>query len=56
MFEARFQSFTESADPSHGKARVAALRQEMRTQGLDGFIVPRADEQQNEYVLSGWAG
>ena len=50
MFEARFQSFTESADPSHGKARVAALRQEMRTQGLDGFIVPRADEQQNEYV------
>ena len=50
MFETRFQSFTESADPSHGKARVAALRKEMHKHGLDGFIIPRADEQQNEYV------
>ena len=50
MFEAHFQSFTESADPSHGKARLASLRKELKAQGLDGFIVPRADEQQNEYV------
>jgi Xaa-Pro aminopeptidase len=50
MFEARFQTFSEHADPSHGKARIAALRKELRANGLDGFIVPRSDEQQNEYV------
>ncbi len=50
MFEARFQSFTESADPSHGKARLSALRKELNARKLDGFIVPRSDEQQNEYV------
>jgi Xaa-Pro aminopeptidase len=31
-------------------ARVAALRGELRRQGLAGFIVPRADEHQGEYV------
>jgi Xaa-Pro aminopeptidase len=31
-------------------ARVKLLRQEMAAQGLDGFIVPRADEHQGEYV------
>jgi Xaa-Pro aminopeptidase len=31
-------------------ARVARLRQELTVQGLDGFIVPRADEHQGEYV------
>jgi Xaa-Pro aminopeptidase len=30
--------------------RLAALRAEMRAQGLDGFLVPRADEYQGEYV------
>lgn len=50
MFEARFQSFTESADPSHGAARARALRAELARRGLDGFIVPRSDEHQNEYV------
>jgi Xaa-Pro aminopeptidase len=50
MFETRFQSFTESVDPSHGKARVAALRKELKARKLDGFIIPRSDEQQNEYV------
>ncbi len=29
---------------------LAALRQELRRQGLDGFIVPRADEHLGEYV------
>ncbi|MDB5572737.1 MAG: X-Pro aminopeptidase [Hyphomicrobiales bacterium] len=65
MFESVFQTFTESADPSHGAARVAALRAELKTRGLDGFVVPRADEHQNEYVpanaerlawLSGFTG
>ena len=50
MFESRFQTFTESADPSHGKARLLALRKELVNRKLDGFIVPRSDEQQNEYV------
>ena len=50
MFEARLQSFTETADPSQGAARLAALRAELRRRELDGFVVPRADEHQNEYV------
>ena len=32
------------------RERMAALRQELRRQGLDGFIVPRADEHLGEYV------
>ena len=30
--------------------RVAALRSELKRRGLDGFVVPRADEHQGEYV------
>jgi len=30
--------------------RLAALRAELRNRGLDGFVVPRADEHQGEYV------
>ena len=52
MFESVFQSFEDQADASKGAARVAALRTEMRRLGLDGFIVPRADRHQNEYVPS----
>ncbi|KMO42468.1 X-Pro aminopeptidase [Methylobacterium variabile] len=46
---ARFQSFE---DPSHreGAARVAALRAAMAQRGFAGFVVPRADEHQSEYV------
>ncbi|MET0257053.1 MAG: aminopeptidase P family protein [Methylobacterium sp.] len=45
----RFQTFD---DPSHRKApeRIAALRAAMREVGVDGFVVPRADEHQSEYV------
>ncbi len=40
------------ADPAHGDhgARLAALRAELQRRGLDGFVVPRADEYQGEYV------
>jgi Xaa-Pro aminopeptidase len=31
-------------------ARLRRLREELAAQGLDGFIVPRADEHQGEYV------
>jgi Xaa-Pro aminopeptidase len=34
----------------HPDWRLAALRAELRDQGLDGFIVPRADEHLGEYV------
>ena len=40
-------------DPSHGAARVAKLRAELANSGFAGFIVPRADEHQNEYVPAG---
>ncbi|MDX7950458.1 aminopeptidase P family protein [Lichenihabitans sp. Uapishka_5] len=53
MFEAVFQSFTETADPSQGAARTAALREALRQHGLDGFVVPRSDQHQNEYVPKG---
>lgn len=50
MFEARFQSFDETADPSQGAPRLAALRRSLQARGLDGFLLPRADEHQNEYL------
>ena len=45
----RFQTFD---DPSHrkGAERIEALRSAMREAGVDGFVVPRADEHQSEYV------
>jgi Xaa-Pro aminopeptidase len=33
--------------------RLAALRAELQRRGLDGFVVPRADEHQGEYVPRG---
>ncbi|MQT13827.1 aminopeptidase P family protein [Segnochrobactrum spirostomi] len=45
-----FQSFEDVANPSTGAPRLARLRERLAVAGLDGFIVPRADEQQNEYV------
>jgi len=65
MFEAKFQSFSEKTDPSRGKERLAALRAELAKRKLDGFIIPRTDQHQNEYVpaceerlawLTGFAG
>ncbi|MGE3689980.1 MAG: aminopeptidase P family protein [Novosphingobium sp.] len=32
------------------EARLAALREQMKTQGLDGFVVPISDEHMSEYV------
>ena len=45
-----FQSFKDIADPSKGKPRVAQLRKQLKTRKLAAFLVPRADEYQNEYV------
>ena len=50
MFEARFQSFDDRTDRSETAPRMAALRAQLKLRGLDGFVVPRADRFQNEYV------
>src|SRR5256886_13068968 len=50
MFDARFQSFEERAERGASAPRVAALRTELARRGLTGFIVPRSDRHQNEYV------
>ncbi len=50
MFEAHFQTFE---DPEAGvalSARLSAFREELARRKLTGFVVPRADQQQNEYV------
>jgi Xaa-Pro aminopeptidase len=50
MFEAHFQSFSDTADRAATPTRVAALRNELRRRGLDGLVVPHADRQMNEYL------
>ncbi|MDZ4395318.1 aminopeptidase P family protein [Cypionkella sp.] len=45
-----FQSFDTHASPAQGPARLAALRQVLAAEGLSGFLVPRADVHQGEYV------
>ncbi|MBZ9965292.1 aminopeptidase P family protein [Mesorhizobium sp. BR1-1-2] len=45
-----FQTFDSAGDPAVGRPRVALLRQWLAENGLDGFVVPRADEHQGEYV------
>ena len=45
-----FQTFDSTADPSRGPVRLDRLRRAMGMKGLDGFIVPRADAHQGEYV------
>ncbi|UWU67408.1 aminopeptidase P family protein [Bradyrhizobium sp. NC92] len=50
MFEAHFQTFEEPEAGIALAARLAALREELARRKLTGFVVPRADQQQNEYV------
>jgi Xaa-Pro aminopeptidase len=50
MFEARFQTFDDPHEGAAAPKRIAALRSELKRRGLDGFVVPRADRQQNEYL------
>jgi Xaa-Pro aminopeptidase len=45
-----FQTFEVTSSPETGPARLAALRAELVAQKVDGFIVPRADRFQGEYV------
>src|SRR5260370_18204457 len=50
MFEAHFQTFEEPEGGVALTARLAAFREELARRKLMGFVVPRADQQQNEYV------
>jgi len=45
-----FQSFEVTSTPQFGKERTEALRASFAALGIDGFLVPRADEFQGEYV------
>ncbi len=50
MFEAHFQTFEEPEGGVALTARLAAFRDELMRRKLTGFVIPRADQQQNEYV------
>src|SRR5437763_14173973 len=50
MFEAHFQTFEEPEGGGALTARLAAFREELARRKLTGFVIPRADQQQNEYV------
>jgi Xaa-Pro aminopeptidase len=50
MYEALFQTFEEPESGVALTARLAAFREELARRNLTGFVIPRADEQQNEYV------
>ena len=45
-----YQTFEVTARPEQGPPRLSALRAEIAREGLDGFLVPRADAHQGEYV------
>ncbi|WP_395005704.1 aminopeptidase P family protein [Cypionkella sp.] len=47
-----FQTFDVQANPATGAQRLADLRAHLAKQGLAGFIVPRADLHQGEYVAA----
>jgi Xaa-Pro aminopeptidase len=47
-----FQGFDASTSPEQGPPRLGALRRQMAADGLDGFLVPRADAHQGEYVAA----
>ncbi len=45
-----FQSFKTLTNPKDGPPRLARLRETLAADGLEGFLVPRADRFQGEYV------
>ena len=44
------QTFDDHADPSFGSRHLPLIREQLRKQGLDGFLIPHEDEHQNEYL------
>ncbi len=47
---AMFQTFEEAFSGEAGPERLSALRAEINSAGVGGFLVPRADAHQGEYV------
>ena len=47
-----FQSFDVTARPEQGPPRLKMLRDAMAAEALDGFLIPRADAHQGEYVAA----
>lgn len=47
-----YQSYDSKSDPARHPPRLAALRKMLAARDLDGFIVPRADAHQGEYVAA----
>ena len=47
-----FHTFDSPASPDQGPPRLAALRAKLGEMGLSGFIIPRADVHQGEYVAA----
>ncbi|MFN3663985.1 aminopeptidase P family protein [Yoonia sp.] len=45
-----FQGFEAQSRPDQGPPRLAALRAIMAAEGVDAYLVPRADAHQGEYV------
>jgi Xaa-Pro aminopeptidase len=45
-----FQNFDDIGGPAHGAERLQRLRQTLAAEELNGFLLPRSDEFQNEYV------
>jgi Xaa-Pro aminopeptidase len=50
MQRAMMQRFEESTHPSFGTRHVPLIREAMKGQGVDAWIVPHTDEYQNEYL------
>jgi Xaa-Pro aminopeptidase len=50
MLEAHFQTFEEPESGVALTARLSAFREELARRKLTGFVIPHADQQQNEYV------
>src|SRR5437879_13221970 len=52
MCEAHFQTFEEPESGVALTARLGIFREELARRKLTGFVIPRADQQQNEYVAA----
>ena len=50
-----YQSFDIKTSPRTVAPRLAALREEMKAAGVDGFLIPRADAHRGESVPPGEA-
>jgi Xaa-Pro aminopeptidase len=48
--DTQFQSFVDRSDRAAIALRIISLREQLEAHGVQGFIVPRADRHQGEYV------